>query len=418
GGWRPAAQALGFSVPAGGWPVADLISRWRAFKDGRDLVEHEDYVALALRNRLPPPAPVLLVDEFQDVSRAQGELIRQWIGSGEVDRVYVAGDPDQSIYSFRGCDPSVFTSLPAVDEGASADRARPVSFRCPESVMAAAEEVLGYPARVDPCGRSGMVRHVAPATPGMLAAQVEAAVRYAREVAPGRQPVFVLTRFRRNVRSLAGDLGREGIPCTGIRRGRVNRWTSVRVGRSGAGLEPVAVSPWALVQALVRYVGGSDIDPDPLPKEAARALVVAVLSGEDRSRALAEVTGMARVTVGALYHWTGGNLGEGIYARLNLRPWVVASIRAAIDRQSRRGYAIGPEDVRVDTVHASKGLEAAVVLLHTGYLRGRLAGFPDAAAVAEERRIFYVGATRASHALVVLDYGPGPTTPILSGVGM
>ncbi|MDK2974655.1 MAG: UvrD-like helicase C-terminal domain [Methanofollis sp.] len=71
--------------------------------------------------------------------------------------------------------------------------------------------------------------------------------------------------------------------------------------------------------------------------------------------------------------------------------------------------------VRVDTVQAAKGLEAAAVLLHTGCLRGRLSDLTDPDRRAEERRVYFVGATRASHALLFLDYGEGPRCPILDG---
>jgi DNA helicase-2/ATP-dependent DNA helicase PcrA len=44
----------------------------------------------------------LLVDEYQDTNRAQYELIRLFCGPSE--NVHVTGDPDQSIYSWRGAD--------------------------------------------------------------------------------------------------------------------------------------------------------------------------------------------------------------------------------------------------------------------------------------------------------------------------
>ena len=42
----------------------------------------------------------ILVDEFQDVDRVQYELIRQL--AGDDNEVYVVGDPDQTIYTWRG----------------------------------------------------------------------------------------------------------------------------------------------------------------------------------------------------------------------------------------------------------------------------------------------------------------------------
>jgi len=73
--------------------------------------------------------------------------------------------------------------------------------------------------------------------------------------------------------------------------------------------------------------------------------------------------------------------------------------------------------VIIDTIHASKGLEAAVVILHTGYLKGRIDGLTDPDRMAEERRIYFTGATRAADALLLLDFGGVPLCPFLVGVG-
>ena len=51
----------------------------------------------------------LLVDEFQDINYVQFQLIQQW--SQHSAGLFVIGDPDQSIYGFRGADPSCFSRL-------------------------------------------------------------------------------------------------------------------------------------------------------------------------------------------------------------------------------------------------------------------------------------------------------------------
>jgi uncharacterized protein (TIGR00375 family) len=48
----------------------------------------------------------LLVDEFQDINHLQQELIVKW--SNKSKGVFVIGDPDQSIYGFRGADAACF----------------------------------------------------------------------------------------------------------------------------------------------------------------------------------------------------------------------------------------------------------------------------------------------------------------------
>src|SRR6266704_653674 len=46
----------------------------------------------------------ILVDEFQDMNRASGVLLR--LLAGEQKRVWVVGDANQAIYSFRGASPA------------------------------------------------------------------------------------------------------------------------------------------------------------------------------------------------------------------------------------------------------------------------------------------------------------------------
>ena len=51
----------------------------------------------------------LLVDEFQDINPAQFRLVKLWSRVGR--ELFVIGDPDQSIYGFRGADAECFEKL-------------------------------------------------------------------------------------------------------------------------------------------------------------------------------------------------------------------------------------------------------------------------------------------------------------------
>jgi superfamily I DNA/RNA helicase len=70
---------------------------------------------LVTRGWGPPPPPQLarfteiLVDEFQDLNLVQYQIVRALAGSGE--GLFAIGDPDQAIYSFRGADASCFARL-------------------------------------------------------------------------------------------------------------------------------------------------------------------------------------------------------------------------------------------------------------------------------------------------------------------
>jgi len=397
--WQYAAAALNLPFDGVAWNITDLLPAWREFKEAKGVYEHADYARLAVTDRVEPQAPILFVDEYQDVSPLQDALIRHWIET--TDRVYVAGDPDQSIYGFRGCSPDLFLSLPAEDRGAH-NGTRPVSRRCGMRIMAEAERILGRPANVAPNSRPGRYgREVYTHTPEALPARIEDAL----QAYPGG-PVFILSRFRRHVTRIARDLAAAGIPCTGIRADS-GPWGAARIGRQKNALEREKVNIWHLTRAVRRYAAGGDITP--IPYEEAEVLIAAVLPPARRQRAFTDLKAKIRqsppIRVGDVARWIPLAPGDRrIVALVNLLPALVEQIQACLSREERRGTVIAPEAVRVDTVHASKGLEAPAVLLHTGYLSCLLDGLADPDRMAEERRVFFVGVTRASHALILFDY--------------
>lgn len=69
----------------------------------RDLLERDPEIRGDCLNRFR----VVMVDEYQDTNPLQKELIRLLAGPGQ--RLFIVGDPKQSIYLFRGADVSVFS---------------------------------------------------------------------------------------------------------------------------------------------------------------------------------------------------------------------------------------------------------------------------------------------------------------------
>jgi len=72
-----------------------------------------------LQQRLDANIRHLLIDEFQDTSPLQWQALLAWLssyagsGSGEAPRVFIVGDPKQSIYRFRRAEPQVFLAAQA-----------------------------------------------------------------------------------------------------------------------------------------------------------------------------------------------------------------------------------------------------------------------------------------------------------------
>ncbi|MCU1519416.1 MAG: helicase UvrD [Pseudarthrobacter sp.] len=89
--------------------VADMVGRYSAAKRARGALDFGDLVALAARVAREVPLAagmerqrykVVLLDEFQDTSYAQLVLFSRLFGGGHA--VTAVGDPNQSIYGFRG----------------------------------------------------------------------------------------------------------------------------------------------------------------------------------------------------------------------------------------------------------------------------------------------------------------------------
>jgi DNA helicase II / ATP-dependent DNA helicase PcrA len=83
----------------------------------------------------------VLVDEFQDVDPAQFDLLRTLAPTRGGAALLVAGDPDQSVYGFRGTVPGLLaTEFGRVYGGRTLELER--SYRCPPSVLEAGARLL------------------------------------------------------------------------------------------------------------------------------------------------------------------------------------------------------------------------------------------------------------------------------------
>ncbi|HEY2437854.1 MAG TPA: ATP-dependent DNA helicase, partial [Solirubrobacteraceae bacterium] len=95
-----------------------------------------------LRDRLRAQFRLVLVDEFQDVDPAQFELLQLIAPPSWRPRLVVVGDPDQSIYGFRGTVPRLLShDFVAVYQAPT--RQLDVCRRCSQEALDAGERLLG-----------------------------------------------------------------------------------------------------------------------------------------------------------------------------------------------------------------------------------------------------------------------------------
>jgi DNA helicase-2/ATP-dependent DNA helicase PcrA len=98
--------------------------------------------------------------------------------------------------------------------------------------------------------------------------------------------------------------------------------------------------------------------------------------------------------------------------KLSVNDWQRDLISGAL----RTGATRHPGQVRVGTIHAAKGLESPHVMLFPAYTHKQMERFENGAE-AEERRLFYVGMTRASEQIdIVHSYFGGKEFPPLAAV--
>lgn len=215
----------------GDWrALPDFIARYDAELDRRGRIDYGTLMTKAIqvvadRSQEEPgvrPYRYVLVDEYQDTTRAQAVLLRWLVGPDR--NLTVAADPYQSIYGFRGADlgnvQRFADDFPLADGHPVRRWVLATSFRTPVEILRAAERLT---VGVDLPGAAGPVE--AAAGPGRVEIRVfdqESAeaewigaqatrLRVEQEIPYHRMAVLVRTK-RRLLRELSRALEQRSIP--------------------------------------------------------------------------------------------------------------------------------------------------------------------------------------------------------------
>lgn len=114
-----AAAAAARDAPLEPERMAAVYAQYERDKDSAGLLDYEDMLlrTTAMLTEHPEVAAEVrdryryfTVDEFQDVNPAQFALLRAWLGDG--DEVCVVGDDDQTIYAFTGATSAYLSDFP------------------------------------------------------------------------------------------------------------------------------------------------------------------------------------------------------------------------------------------------------------------------------------------------------------------
>jgi DNA helicase-2/ATP-dependent DNA helicase PcrA len=136
--------------------VLPLVEAYIALKRSRDALDFADQMALAatLSRRFPDVGLMerqrfraVLLDEFQDTSEAQLVLLRHlFVADGELVPVTAVGDPNQSIYGWRGASATTLTRFPReFADGSGEAQVLPLStsWRNDDAILLAANITSG-----------------------------------------------------------------------------------------------------------------------------------------------------------------------------------------------------------------------------------------------------------------------------------
>ena len=118
-----------------------FMKAWKARKDSENLVDYADMLYKVYKAQTPLGATVLIVDEFQDFSPLMYEVYKMW--KQNMCEVIVGGDDDQTIYSFISATPKFLLAErdEALNNGGMVEILSEC-HRCPDSVVNFAHRII------------------------------------------------------------------------------------------------------------------------------------------------------------------------------------------------------------------------------------------------------------------------------------
>lgn len=385
-------------------PIDDVehhVELWRRTKAKWGRMEYADVLE---RCRVEHPLflpTVLFVDEFQDVNKLQYALYEQW--ANEVERVYIAGDDDQCIFTFQGSSYDLFLRTHATNT-----RILGETHRNPAEVLAYAQRIIR---RVGDRQEKTVCACDEPTCRDRRATSAQRVVVLERPNIDSilkqadASSTLILARTRSQVRSLRGLLLKNGVPFHDMRGPD----------------SPKAV--WTRVLIAAKEFRALLVDPAAtITFEVARTFLGAL---RDTYHSKPKLEAFKALPTKLATTWPWSPLGE------DMRAWSLDMLRPYFGRVPMLDELVGAVDVapdsrhaleshlrmapdyptnenakqaiRVGTIHSSKGLQANTVILVSDLSRRAERRIDTNQADHDaEHRLYYVGATRALKRLVVL----------------
>ncbi|WP_076466495.1 ATP-dependent DNA helicase UvrD2 [Micromonospora avicenniae] len=377
--------------------VAEVFAAYEKIKRGNGVIDFEDMLRAAVwgieehadvAEQVRAQYRHFVVDEYQDVNPLQQRLLDAWLGGR--DDLTVVGDASQTIYSFTGATSSYLVDFPRRHRNAVVVRLVR-DYRSTPQVVGLANAVIsqarGTEARLRlelrgqrPPGPEPELRIFTdePAEANAVAARARALIDAGT---PARE---IAVLFRTNAQSEAYEKALTEAEVPYVVQGAERFFERAEVRQAMVALRAATRSipgetplPAAVVEALAA-VGWS---PDTPPAGGA---------ARERWEALAALVQLAEE-----YAATPAVLPIGEAATVE-RPVTLAEFTDELHRRASQQHAPTLDGVTLASLHSAKGLEWDAVFL-VGLSEGTLPTTyaKTAEQVEEERRLLYVGVTRA-----------------------
>jgi DNA helicase-2/ATP-dependent DNA helicase PcrA len=409
------------------WPVDDdridipeVIRAWRAYKGEQGVVGFADMLERVQQRSLLPNVNYLVIDEFQDITTLQYGVYEEW--RPHMDTVFIAGDDDQVVYAWQGADPNLL-----LDERVDIDEVLPNSYRLPSRILHAVNREIRHIEKrqekdLKPRKQGGAVEAIRSPSMLELVRNIRATVEEDEDAS-----VMVLFRARYQMFQFADDFISQGIPFVSLTDTRL--WTDRLQG---------------YVSAVEKLDAEEPLDGLETRRLAEMLADSAFGTGErdDLFDALDEIQDEEGIDDLTDLELSPAEVKE--FAPFAPSPASAADMLSRVSNfqeRSVKAYFKGdyrgmdPNRVRVGTIHSAKGREADHVFIATDLtekvVEQMAATHPDPkdvpgvteftknsdpvpALTDDERRVFYVGMSRARERLVLLEdlIDGAPTLPI------
>ncbi|GAA4160845.1 ATP-dependent DNA helicase UvrD2 [Phytohabitans flavus] len=377
--------------------VAEVFAAYEHVKRANGVIDFEDLLRAAVWGIEEHPDVAeqvrtqyrhFVVDEYQDVNPLQQRLLDAWLGGRE--DLTVVGDASQTIYSFTGATSGYLIDFPRQRRNAVVVRLVR-DYRSTPQVVGLANAVIRQARGAEARLRLELVGQRPPGPepdlrifPDEPAEAAGVAARCRQLIASGTPAREIAVLFRTNAQSEAYEEALAEAEVPYVVQGAERFFERAEVRQAVLALRAATRSTPSgapLVATVVEALAATGWQRDqPPPGGAAR----------ERWEALA-----ALVTLAEEYVGTPALLPIGEAATVERLP-SLADFVEELQRRAAQQHAPTVEGVTLASLHSAKGLEwdaVFVVGLSDGTLPTTYAKTPEA--LEEERRLLYVGVTRA-----------------------